>query len=132
MPRKKPEKQPENTPEKGRADHLKEYQFQPGQSGNPGGRPKGSVGIWARIRKEMLREVHADGTTLADLIAKAVVREAARGKFQFIKELIDRDEGPIPKELHHSGVGSFSEAMLEIEEAMKAEQEGGAAGDADA
>lgn len=33
--------QQEKQPKKRRAEHLSKYKFQPGKSGNPGGRPKG-------------------------------------------------------------------------------------------
>lgn len=51
--------QPRNSTKKGRtAKHLAPWQFQPGQSGNPQGRPQGpSLKEWARIYlAEMTRE----------------------------------------------------------------------------
>ena len=38
------------------ADHLRPHQFKPGQSGNPGGKPKGAVSLKEYARK-MLREL---------------------------------------------------------------------------
>jgi hypothetical protein len=34
-------------------EHLKQYQFKPGQSGNPGGRPKGYVPVAHSMRKAL-------------------------------------------------------------------------------
>ena len=36
----------------GKADHLEEYQWKKGESGNPKGRPKGSVSIVAKIKQK--------------------------------------------------------------------------------
>lgn len=39
----------EKEKERNKADHLASWQFKPGQSGNPGGRPKGiSLKVWAQ------------------------------------------------------------------------------------
>lgn len=42
----------EETVEKQPAAHLKPFQFKPGQSGNPGGRPQGAISIVAKIKKK--------------------------------------------------------------------------------
>lgn len=41
------------------ANHLKAWQFQPGQSGNPSGRPKGAVSL-KEYAKKMLYELDED------------------------------------------------------------------------
>jgi len=48
--------QPEYNP----ADHLRPWQFKPGQSGNPGGKPKGAVSLKEYARK-MLYELTEEG-----------------------------------------------------------------------
>lgn len=75
-----------------------ESQFAPGQSGNPGGRPKGRS-ITALIR-ELLDAPASDrngspivGKTVGDQVAEALLREARSGDVRAIKELLDRTEG---------------------------------------
>lgn len=71
-----------------------EHQFKPGQSGNPGGRPKGSVNLSGRIRKILLEE--RDGKVLGDVLAEQLVAAALRNPekmFLFLREFMDRDEG---------------------------------------
>lgn len=68
--------------------------FMPGVSGNPSGRPKGSVNLWARVRRILMEET-VDGGTVADQVAKALVDAAKEGKWPHLKEIIDREEGPI-------------------------------------
>lgn len=40
-----------NTEEQSKNSHLKPWQFKPGQSGNPGGRPKGTISLKEYARK---------------------------------------------------------------------------------
>lgn len=60
-------------------------QFAPGNPGGPG-RPKGN--IITRL-KELIEDGY-EGKDLADLIAKKIAAEAARGDHRFAKMLLDR------------------------------------------
>lgn len=71
-----------------------EYQFKPGQSGNPGGRPKGQS-ITAKLRAI----VDADDGAVAIALAEAAKKAALEGDFRFWKELCDRIDGPIRQQL---------------------------------
>jgi hypothetical protein len=63
--------------------------------GNPGsgtgGRPKGSVSI-TRVMREVLEE---SGEKEAKKLAKAILRNAAKGNSTAIKEVLDRIDGPV-------------------------------------
>jgi hypothetical protein len=82
---------------------LEPHKFQPGQSGNPGGRPKGPS-LSHRIAA-ILDQTDVNGLAIpagqcaADVLALAFVREACEGKFPFAKEIIDRTEGKVPDRL---------------------------------
>ena len=65
-----------------------EHRFQPGQSGNPGGRPRV---LFAKLLRD-LRE--ADDQKLAKAIAMAWLQRACSGNHYALKELLDRTEGP--------------------------------------
>jgi hypothetical protein len=82
-----PDKQEENRNELG--------QWGKGTSGNPGGRPKGSVGLTRRIRELLLAD-RGKEKQIADLLVESMVKEALKNPakmWSFIKEFIDRDEG---------------------------------------
>jgi hypothetical protein len=74
----------------------REHQWKPGQSGNPGGRPKG-LSITAALRT--LLEKEHNGKTLAEILADRWMKDALEGKFPHLKELLDRTEGR-PEERH--------------------------------
>jgi hypothetical protein len=63
-----------------------------GQSGNPGGRPKGES-ITARLRRVL--EGEHNGRVLLDLLAERIAKEALSGKHAFVKEVLDRLDGPV-------------------------------------
>ena len=64
--------------------------FKPGQSGNPGGRPKGQS-VTAHLRK-LLDQEH-NGKTVGEILAEQLIKEAMRGKYPFAREVLDRTEG---------------------------------------
>ena len=75
-------------------------QFRKGQSGNPRGRPKTKT--LTELVREVLERDHNGRLTL-QVLAEVVVREAAKGKFPFVKEVWDRLEGQPPARHHIAG-----------------------------
>lgn len=64
-------------------------QFKQGQSGNPGGRPKGTVSVTRLIHEELAK---GDEST-ARLLVRAMIRQAKKGNVAAFKELIERTDG---------------------------------------
>lgn len=84
----KPEKQ-----EKKRGRHPPvEYQFKPGQSGNPGGRPKGSRSITAIIQRML--DAGDDTNNIAEKLAKCGLL-SAESDFRYWKEIVERIDGKV-------------------------------------
>ena len=71
-----------------------------GQSGNPGGRPKGES-ITARLRRVL--EGEHNGRVLLDLLAERIAKEALSGKHAFVKEVLDRLDGPVNQKREADG-----------------------------
>lgn len=74
--------------------------WKPGESGNPGGRPKGRS-LTARLRELLDRgEINGkpikDGQQVADLVAKALIKAAVRGNVKALQYIFDRVDGKIP------------------------------------
>ncbi len=66
-------------------DHL----WKPGQSGNPGGRPKGTFSL-VRLMREALAENDLEG---AKAVVKAAVDKAKKGSFTHWQEMLNRIDG---------------------------------------
>jgi len=121
------EKQSKN--KRGRADHLKPHQWEPGTSGNPGGRPSGSS--WtATLRKLGKREVpntpwaqkaiksvglDPEEATVEEVLLALCYYHAARGNVGYLRELFDRMEGPVPKKQEISGGDSPVEITVRVD-----------------
>lgn len=65
----------------------------PGQSGNPGGQPKGKR-ITTLIREALEQE--DDGELVVQRLARMMIEQALQGDFRFAKEIIERIEGKVP------------------------------------
>jgi hypothetical protein len=87
-------------------------QFKPGQSGNPGGRPKRT--ITAKLR-DLLDSTELDdepvkpGMQVIDELAKVIVKKAKEGDFRFVNLLINRVDGKVP-----DTVVNNSDAAIEV------------------
>lgn len=68
-----------------------EHRFKPGQSGNPGGRPKGRTLL--SVVREILAKEGEKGLTAA---ARGYAKQMKRGNFAHLKEYIEREEGKVP------------------------------------
>lgn len=84
------------------AEHLQKHWWKKGQSGNPAGRPKGSISMTHQLRR-MLEEgvvVKRNGkrknVTTAEQLLEVAVKAARKGKFNFFKEIFDRMDGKVP------------------------------------
>jgi len=107
MAEKQPDKQlKRNDP--ARADHLKGHRWKPGQSGNPGGRPKGAINLSKRIENKLLEALQGQGPegkqvadALASAIVKAMVKDPVKAE-RLIARVMDRDEGPIAQNVELS------------------------------
>lgn len=70
--------------------------FKKGQSGNPNGRPKGTLNFNNRIEK-MLQEAVKDKSgkekEMADVIVQSLIKQAAMGNMKAIEYLIDKIDG---------------------------------------
>jgi hypothetical protein len=90
-------------------ENIEPHKFEPGESGNPNGRPKGSRNL-STILKEMLKEEievkNEDGTVekkqLQDVIVRKLITQATnKGNLRAIQEIFDRVEGKAKQEIKH-------------------------------
>ena len=78
------------------------HRFKPGQSGNPGGRPKSK--LVTQAYQELLEKVDSEsGKTVAQIIAEKVVIEAQDNNLAAVKEITDRTEGKAAQQVQLSG-----------------------------
>jgi hypothetical protein len=114
MPRK-----PHNSPQKqgkskGR-NPPEATRFKPGQSGNPGGRPKGRTLL--KTIRDLLYE-RGDPEAL-EKIANGYIDAMKRGSFPHLKEFIDREEGKVPDRVANadgSNLGEMDYSKLTTDE----------------
>jgi hypothetical protein len=106
-------------PKSARAQFLEKYQkrFQPGQSGNPGGRPK--LKLLSQAAREALSEINPEtGLTGAEEIVVAMMKEAKKGNIWAAKELREWTEGKVPNVFigdvnHSSDMSKVKELLMQ-------------------
>lgn len=111
-----PEKQASN-----RADHLRDTRFKKGQSGNPGGRPKGAVSIVAMIKK-LLREDPERARKVAENILDRAAENDAKA-LGFARTLLERVDGPVPTQIEGTDGGPVEVVVTWPGQRPKAEED---------
>ena len=82
----------------GNCDPPKEHQWQPGQSGNPSGKPRGAR-TWAGIMRDFSEKTSgeilgtSDKRNAADAIVQRLIADAIRGDRKAAEIVLDRMEG---------------------------------------
>ena len=72
--------------------------FKPGQSGNPKGKPKGTISLAAQLRKALKRTVQTkDGTRMKtyDAVVAKAIQSALQGDSAMMKLIFDRVDGRV-------------------------------------
>jgi hypothetical protein len=99
--------EPENRAETGGRDQAGRYL--PGQSGNPGGRPKSAV-ISEALREKLAQEVN--GQTRAELVAEKAIVLAQEGSVRSLKLIADRTEGRVPQTINLGRAGGMRKSFV--------------------
>ena len=84
-------------------ENIEQYKFQPGESGNPSGRPKGSrnrstlVREWLEVKQKERNPLTGQTEELEqqDLMTLALIKKAREGDVQAYRELMDSAHGKI-------------------------------------
>jgi len=90
-------------------ENRKPWQFQPGQSGNPSGRPKGTVSLTNLLRKKLL-----EGTCAQDVI-DATIRDALAGDAAARKLVWERMEGLLTQPVNINFAGKPADELTDAE-----------------
>jgi hypothetical protein len=93
-------------------ESIKPYEFKPGESGNPSGRPVGSVSIVTKLKRLMEQEFSDFDPTdnnkltkkqIQEWIALKLVVQAMKGDMTAIKEALERIDGKVLQKLESTG-----------------------------
>ena len=121
-----PQQQHENSILPEPAPRVRGRPFQPGQSGNPGGRPKGSKSL-RNLLIQALRKKAKDGKggekEFYELLTESIVVNAAKGNAALVKLIFDYHDGPPPQkheltEFVYEG-GELRETVRRVAELMR-------------
>jgi hypothetical protein len=104
------------------------FQYQPGQSGNPGGKPKIHQTLSMEYSRWLARPVPSQvaatlglppGSTCADAIAAAMCIRAVSGDVNAARELCDRTEGRVSASVSVEGKIDYAAGQSAKEELLK-------------
>ena len=105
---------------KSKVEHLKKYQWKKGESGNPDGRPKGSVSIVDAIKRKLEEELpdasNEEKKTYLDKVVETYLNKAMEdGDTTILKDIIDRTDGkPVQTNVIEGNVDLLNERNQEI------------------
>src|SRR3990167_6183557 len=89
--------------------------FKKGKSGNPKGKPAGTLSMTTKIR-EFLMEYGKDGETNADKLKRAMVLRAITKSDVLAKEILDRIDGKV---VQPTDITTNGEAIKSLEVIIK-------------
>ena len=110
-------------------ENLIPYQFKPGESGNPGGRPKKRP-ITDYVREQLENqiptamraklpaafvEVYGESATFGQMLAFQMVAKAATGEMHAMREVLDRVEGKVSQRLASDETNSIQLTVRRID-----------------
>ena len=89
-----------------RGEHLKPYQWKPGQSGNPKGPPKGRrIVDWMRdIRDEIVSSGRYKGMTFGEAMARAAFEKSIGGNMKAVEHVQECLDGKVPQKIELEGM----------------------------
>ena len=97
---------------------LKEYEFKPNESGNPGGRPKGKS--LTAVLRELLDQIpKGDTAKLKERIVKALLDKALRGDTRALDLIFERSDGKVKDELEVTEVQRIEYVPAKEKDATK-------------
>lgn len=107
-----------------------ETRFKKGQSGNPKGRPPKELCLTSLVKEELEQQAktkegkllfNKDGTpkTYAQLLAGAIVSQAAKGNRTALQQLWERVDGKVPIKLEHAGANGNPEININLKDKRK-------------
>jgi hypothetical protein len=102
---------------RGNLNNLIPHQFKPGESGNPGGRPKKlpiTDYIFDQLEKPIpaamkaklapaFAEVFGENATVGEMLAFKLIAQAAKGNMQAMNTIMNRVEGRVSEKVSLSG-----------------------------
>lgn len=114
---------------RGNVENLIPYQFKPGESGNPGGRPK-TRPVTDYVREQLERQIptvmrvklpavfaqlYGESATFGQMLAFQMIAQAATGERRAMKEVLDRVEGKVTQQLASDEIDSIQLTVRRID-----------------
>lgn len=105
-----------------REDNLRPIPWKPGQSGNPKGKPKGTISISTHLKKFLDSRVSAPKgsdiafgkITVAERLALALISQANKGNVQAAKEILDRTEGKVVDVVEQTNKNELPQWLIDM------------------
>lgn len=101
--------------EVGKKKPPKATRFKKGQSGNPNGRPKGSISFANKIEamlREAVKDKNGQEKEMADVIVQSLIKQAAMGNMKAIEYLIDKVDGKAKQSLEIETIHKVDKEQL--------------------
>ena len=82
-----------------------ETRFEPGRSGNPKGKPRGTLSLKSLLKRELEKEVKngENPVTVAQALMNDLVKYAHKGNMKAMEMILDRIDGKILQEFNFQG-----------------------------